>query len=314
MGLIGMATLMRGLAAQQLPPYVPVNPSLVSRSALYSQPLVSESRRWQVQFVIDYASAVEAGLSPDSTRGYLLDAELLQADAWITHNISSRMFVLVNLPIRGGYAGAIDGFLDFYHDLTGLQVKARQQRPQNEFAWEYDLPDRHVSRARPGTFIGDIRIGAGVRLGRSQLVGTLTLPTATSDVPGWARNVVGTSLALNAPLLTRNRLALQGGVALGWTPASGDLSQYQRAVFAGAHAGGWWKFAGRQAIYADMHVQTANYRHAGLAGLEAAEVTLAYGFLLRLGDHLPEFQLGMTEDVIPRGPAVDAGFTVGVRW
>jgi len=82
------------------------------------------------------------------------------------------------------------------------------------------LPDTTFSRPRPGTFFGDIRLGAGHRFGRVQVTGALTLPT-TSAGEGWGRDVVGTSLAATANLVRTDRIVLDGGLTAGWTPTTG---------------------------------------------------------------------------------------------
>ena len=109
-------------AAQDIPPYVPANPLLESRSALYGQSYISAAHR-----------AGRFASSPTTTtrwrcrrapganlRQSIFDAEVLQADLWVTHDLSPHVFVLANLPLRGAYSGFLDGFLIWYHHLIGL--------------------------------------------------------------------------------------------------------------------------------------------------------------------------------------------------
>ena len=307
-----LLTAATSLAAQDLPPYVPSNPALTSRSALYAQPIVPQGRGWRVRTVVDYANAVEVTKSPNG-RDYLFDAETLEGDLWITHDLSPRAFLLGNLAVRGGYAGFMDGFLNWYHDLIGLKVPARNKRTENRFTWNFTMPDGQViDRARPGTFIGDTRIGAGLRLAHGQLVATVTLPTASAE--GWGRDVVGTSLALTNRWVENSRFLVEGGATAGWTPTTGALAQYQRSIFVGGQLASRWRFSGRQALFATVWLQSPNWKNTGFNALDAAEVTLDFGGLIKLGKRWPEIQVGMTEDLLPRGPAVDAGFKLGVRW
>ncbi len=301
------------LAAQDLPPYVPVNPILASRSALYAQPMVPAARGWHVRTVIDYSNAIEDDISIDHRR-YLLDAEILQADLWITHDLSSRVFIVGEIPVRGGYAGALDGFLNWYHDLIGIPIRARSERPRNTFGWTFTLPDTQVNRLRPGTFLGDLRAGIGVRIGRSQLVATLTAPTTPSSADGWGRGVIGTSLALTSNLLRTPRVLLDGSANLGFTPTHGALAAYQHSVFVGSSLALRWRFSGSQAVFGTFWMQSANGQKTGWGSVDDAEVTLDFGGLVRFRKNWPELQLGMTEDLMPRGPAIDAGFKLGLRW
>ena len=301
------------LAAQDLPPYVPVSPVLASRSALYAQPLVPAARGWHFRTVIDYSNAIEDDISLDH-RLYLLDAEILQADLWITHDLSPRLFLVGEIPVRGGYDGVLDGFLNWYHDLIGIPIKARSERPHGQFGWTFTLPDTQVNRPRPGTFIGDLRAGIGLRVGRSQLVATVTAPTTPASADGWGRGVIGTSLALTSNFLRTPRVLLDGSANLGATPTHGPLARYQRSVFVGGSMALRWRFSGSQAVFGTLWMQSANGQKTGWGSVDDGEVTLDFGGLVRLGRNWPELQLGMTEDLLPRGPAIDAGFKLGVRW
>ncbi len=302
------------LAAQDLPPYVPVNPILASRSALYSQPYIPAHPGWRTRVVIDYSNAVEVTQSFDS-RMYTFDAEILEADLWAIRDLSPRTFLIGDVSLRGGYAGFLDHFLNWYHDLIGLPVHARNDDPLNTFIWNFTLPNgQHVVRQRPGTFPGDVRIGAGMRFHNAQLVGTITLPTTPSSDSGWGRGVVGTSLALTADLVRNSRFVVNGELTAGYTPNNDELASYQRTLFGGGMIGARWRFAGQQALFSTVWLQTPNWRNTGFSTMDDAEVTMDFGALIRVRHNWPELQFGATEDLFPPGPAVDFGFKFGVRW
>ena len=302
-------------SAQDIPPYVPANPVLASRSALYAQPFISPSVGTQVRFVLDYYNAVEVADSPTpSQRQYIFDAEVLQGDLWITRDLSRHIFVIADLPVRGGYDGFLDPFLNWYHNVIGLQVPARDELPINTFQWSFVLPDSTVNRPKPGTFIGDFRAGAGIRFGRAQLVASVTLPTATLDADGWTRHVIGTSLALTDQLVRSSRVAVDASVSAGYTPTNGALSRFQRSTFASGLLSARWRFAGQQSLFSSFWIQSDNWQNTGFSSLDDPEVAMDFGFLLHVRPHWPELQLGMTQDLVPSGPAMDVGFTIGLRW
>ncbi|HEY4100628.1 MAG TPA: DUF3187 family protein [Gemmatimonadales bacterium] len=314
---LGASAAPAALAAQDIPPYVPANPLLASRSALYLQPFIAPHGGWQVRILGDYYNAIEVADAPVAGGGFhstLFDAEVLQADVWATKEISSHAFVIANLPIRGGYNGFLDGFLNWYHRLIGIAVPARNQQPDNQFQWRFTLPDTVVSRDAPGTFIGDARVGGGLRFGRAELIGTVTAPTGNTD--GWTRHTIGTSVTLVADVVRNDRITLDAGATGGITPRNGppSIAQFERTAFAGGFAGLRWRFAGRQAVFGTAWVQSANWQGTGWDAWDNGEVTTDFGFLLRPSRHGPELQLGMTQDLIPRGPAMDVGFTIGLRW
>jgi hypothetical protein len=315
LSLLALAALPLGASAQDMPPYVPANPVLESRSALYAQPFLAAHPGWQFRLVSDYYNVVEVSRSPAPfTRQYLFDAEVMQADAWLTRDVSRRVFVIADLPVRGGYSGFLDQALIWYHHTTGLSVPARDELPRNEFQWGFVLPDSNISRPRPGTFIGDVRAGAGVRLGRAEIVGTVTLPSASVDGDGWTRHVVGTSLAVIGRLVGNSRVIVDASSSVGVTPAHGPLARYERTTFVSGMVSSRWRFAGPQAVFGTVWVQSSNWRDTGFHAIDAAEVTMDFGFLLRVKRSWPELQLGMTQDLKPDGPSMDVGFSIGLRW
>ena len=304
-------------SAQDIPPYVPANPLLASRSALYAQPFVSPHVGWQTRFVADYYNAVEvsqAGAVP-SLRQTIFDAEVLQGDLCLTRDITPKIFVITNLPIRGGYDGFLDEFLNWYHKVFHLSVPAREQLPTNVFKWSFVLPDSTVNRTKPGTFLGDVRAGVGFRLGeRAQVVATVTLPTASLDDDGWTRHVIGTSVALTDQLVHTSRVALDVSGSAGFTPTHGALAKYQRSAFASGMMSGRWKFAGQQSAFGTLWSQSSNWKDTGFAAVDDAEIILDFGFLFQLHKRWPELQVGMTQDLAPHGPAMDVGFVLGLHW
>jgi hypothetical protein len=302
-------------SGQDIPPYVPANPVLASRSALYAQPFISPGIGTQLRFVADYYNAVEVAQSPGpAPRQYIFDAEVLQGDLWVTRDLSRHLFLIVDLPIRGGYDGFLDPFLNWYHSVIGIAVPARNELPIDVFQWTFVLPDSTVNRAKPGTFIGDLRTGVGIRLGRAQLVASVTLPTATLASDGWTRHVMGTSLALTDELVRSSRIVVDASASAGYTPTYGALSAYQQSTFASGLLSARWRFAGQQALFSSFWIQSSNWKNSGFTAIDDPEVTMDFGFLLHVRPHWPELQLGMTQDLLPAGPAMDVGFTIGVRW
>jgi hypothetical protein len=263
---------------------------------------------------IDYSNAIETGTT-SSRREYLFDAELMQVDLWLTRDLSPEWFATGNVALRSAHDGFLDAFLNWYHDLIQLPVPARNRRPIDTYGWTYTLPDgAELDIPRQGTFVGDLRLGIGRRLGAGQVVATVTLPTATNGVDAWSRNTIGTAASAGFRVLDNARVLLELGASVGYTPTHGDLAAFQRTVFMGATTGFRWRVIGQQAVFATLLVQSANYRNTGFAALDEPEMTLDFGGLLQLRQGWPALQVGMTEDLLPRGPSVDAGFRLGLHW
>src|ERR1043166_1735182 len=154
------AAVTPGLAAQGLPPYASMNPMVFSRTGLATQPYAMPGRRWHLTAVLDYASPVEFASNPAVF--FLMDAELLRLELTATRDFRKNAFLLVQVSYNGAYDGSLDGFLQWYHDLVGLQVEARRIRPRNKFGYELDLADgRHFTYTHSAGYLGGLRLGAG---------------------------------------------------------------------------------------------------------------------------------------------------------
>ena len=299
-----------GLAsAQGLPPYQALNPMLTSRSGLIFQPYVDPSHRWQTRLQLDYGNAIEFSERPNA--GFILDGEFLRLDATVIRNVG-RGFVGGSVAMEGSYNGFLDGFLDWYHKVTGLQVAARSLRPRNEFLYSAKLPNGDsLHYPAKSAFPGDVRLMGGLRHGPHwQTTVSVTLPTGPD---GYGRKTVSVSAFSTARFRLDDRWTTEMGLGLGFTPRTTQLADYQKTVFAAGNLGFRYRFVKQQAMFVNLFVQSHSYDGTGLRALDQREVTLDYGFLLR-AKRGPEWFLGMTEDLEPRGPAIDLSLRIGARW
>lgn len=297
--------------AQGLPPWSPINPVAASRSPLGFEPY----RRprpggWSAALALDYASAIEYGLEPAAQ--YDLDAEILRLRLRVARDLGPRVFVEADGGIGGSYAGFMDGFLDWYHNLLGITLEERERRPRDAFLYRIDLPDgRAVERPAEGIFLDDLRLAAGLRLGpHLQTVASLSLPTSTAP-EGYGRGVVAAGLVTTVRAALAEPLVYEGSVGLGYAPTHGALEPYQRTTFVSASSGLRWRFWGRQSLYGNLFVHSPYYRETTLRGLDRRDAAFDFGWILatRKG---PEWRLGLTEDLEPGGPGIDLVFRLGV--
>ena len=145
------------------------------------------------------------------------------------------------------------------------------------------------------------------------MIGTLMAPTSarTADALSARR---GSSIAATSELVRTARVVLDAEASAGFTPTQGGLARYQRDAFLSGSVSGRWRFAGQQALFSTVWMQTSNWKNTGFEAVDDVEVSMDFGFLLHLKPQWPELQLGMTQDLLPRGPAMDVGFSVGLRW
>jgi hypothetical protein len=300
------------LSAQSLPSYASMNPMVQRRSGLAMIPWLEEGRRAQSSWQLDYASSIEyTALSEIS---YLLDAELLRLEAQTTRAIGRRGFLLLGASVRGAYDGLFDGFLDWYHNLTGLQVEARKLRPRNEFAYQVAIAGEPEQTYEPGSlFLGDLRVGAGLRHSRHWMTAlTLTLPTGTGP-DGFRRGVptVNATTALRSNF--GGRFTYEGTLGAGYAATRGEFEEFQHTTFLMVTQGLRGRVSGPLHLYANLIYHSALYHDTGARALDSRELTLDAGGFLKFGRG-PEWLIGVTQDLEPTGPAIDVGIRLGARW
>ena len=314
-GLAGLLAVvpMQPLRGQGLPPYASMNPMVYSRTGLATFPYGTPRKGWHFTLLTDYASSIEYDKHQQVV--YLMDAELLRTEMTITRDVRDNAFVLLQGSFNGAYDGVFDGFLDWYHNFTGLHVTARELRPKNEFGYQVALPGgRSYHFTRSGAFLGDVRVGAGLRHSSHwQTVLSATLPTGTGPA-GFARGVV----TLNVSTLLRSdfgkgRFTYEGSIGAGYAKTHGDLADLQHSTFLMIAQGLRGRVTGPFHLYANLVYHSALYHDTGTPSLDAREVTIDTGGFLKFRKG-PEWILGMTEDLEPSGPAIDVGVRLGVRW
>jgi len=313
-GLGNMTGLGASLAAQGLPPYASMNPMVMSRTGLATQPYVAPGRTWRVTALIDYASAIEYSAPPAATAAYLLDAELLRVNLTVTRDLGKKTFLLGESSFNGAYNGFLDGFIDWYHDLFHFPTGARKIRPRNEFGDSLSIAGGpHLVRNRSGAYLGDLRLGAGFRHSSHwQTVVSATLPTNTGP-EGFRRG----TFSVNAVTTLRSdfgkRFTYEGTLGAGMTPSHGDLAEFQHSAFLLVSQGLRARVVGPMHLYTNIIYHSALYHDVGTDELDRRELTVDLGGIFKF-HRGPEWILGLTEDLEPSGPAIDVSFRLGARW
>ena len=301
--------------AQGLPAYAPINPVAAGRSPLSFEPFRPyRPGRWGVTADLSYASTIESNFLPAAT--YLLDTELLRFRLGTSRDLGPRTFVLADAELLGAYPGFLDGFLDWYHGLLGIDMPERDRRPHDAFGYVVALPGERTVRRRPDdAFLGDVRLGLGVRVHPAiQSVAVVTLPTSTGP-SGYGRGVVtvGVLNTTHLRLTEGGGLIGEGSLGFGFAPSHGALSDRQREVMASASAGARLRLFGRQSLYGNFFYHSPYYHDTTLPGLDRRELSFDFGALIG-GVGGSEWRIGMTEDPEPGGPAVDLVFQLGGRF
>jgi hypothetical protein len=279
-----------------------------SRSSLYFQPYQEPAPgRWHPTVTLEYASAIEYNRLPEAD--YVLDSELLRLGLGLKHDLDARTFLLLNASVGGAYSGFLDGFLDWYHGLFGIQMSERERRPRDRFLYTVTLPDgSSVSRDRSDLFLGDLRAGFGLRHNSwAQSVISLTLPTSTGP-EGFGRGVPSVALLNTIRRELQPGLLYEGSLNLGFTPAQGRLPE--RELFVAATSGLLFRLWGRQFFYGNLFYHSPYYYDTTLPALDLRELSMDFGWILKTRRGA-EWRIGLTEDLEPGGPGIDLVLRLG---
>jgi Protein of unknown function (DUF3187) len=305
--------LIRSGCAQGLPAFSPANPMSSSRSGLYFQPYRDpRPGRWTAEVTLDYASMVEYNLF--TTANYVLDSEVMRGSFQLGRDLSCNTFAMLDLSVGGAYAGFMDGFLDWYHRLLGIRVSERQKRPRNRFLYLVQpASGTAIQRSPHNFFLNDSRLTLGLRYSRLvQSVLSVTLPTSTAP-DGYGRGVPSFGLLNTVRAPVGQTLLYEGSLGVGMTPRHGELSAYQKDVFATLSSGLRIRLWGRQSIFGNVFYHSPYYHDTTLPALDRRELSFDFGWILG-GQRGSEWRLGLTEDLEPGGPGVDLIFRLGRRF
>lgn len=300
---------------QSLPVLHSANPVAESRSGLYFQPLVAPRNGWQTAIGLDYSSMIEINLRGNVLdTAYMVDAEMLRLNLHVTRDLDARTFLLGEAWVGGSYDGFLDGFLEWYHGLFGIRYPERDFRARNRFAYFYEFPGGDtVQFEKKGFGLGDVRFGVGRRLGRSgQSVLSVTLPTSTLG-EGFGRRTVSVNLLNTVRTSITPRLIYEGSANIGFTPRTGELESIQNNLFVMATSGLRWRTFGGFWSFANLYLHSPYYHDARAEQLEGTDLTIDFGWMIR-GKSGHEFRFGMTEDLMPGGPGIDATFRLGYTF
>ena len=309
--LAGLLLLPSAVGAQGLPAYAPINPVATSRTGLGFEPYRDpRPGRWTVDLGVDYASTIEFNdLDPAD---YYLDSELLRIAVRVSRDLDRQTFVLADADVRGAYDGFLDGFLEWYHGVLGIDIPEREKRPKDRFLYAAGPPPGPSLTVEPrDLFLGDVRIAAGRRWTRGfQSVAAVTLPTGPD---GYGRSVVSLSVLNTVRAPINPRLVYEGSISAGYAARHGALQSWQREWMVAGSSGLRMGIWGRHALFANLLYHAPYYRGTGLPALDRRELSLDFGWVLDRGGGRM-WRVGMTEDLEPGGPAIDLVFRLGASF
>lgn len=305
----------RRLVAQSdlgLPTIHQSNLMATARSPLYFQPWVPAHERTRFTVALDYANIYELTYGYYGGQ-YVQDLELGTVRLSAAHDLSPRAFLLADVPVSTAWKGGLDGFLGWWHDLLGIDMPSRDLRPHNLFGYEVESAAGDTVGYDPTVYLGDVQLGAGLRVAPQwQLLGTVTLPTATAE--GYGRDVVTGGAMLTGWSDLDPKLRVEASLGVGVAPKSGGtIAKYQRTMFGSVGGGFRWRFYRGTSMYGTLWWHSPYYEDTGLPTLDRNDLNFDFGWIIRTTNGA-EWRFGMSEDPQPSGPGVDAIFKASRSW
>lgn len=154
--------------------------------------------------------------SHEETNGdetYLVDAETQEFRLRYQRSVGPRLAVYVEMPWRRTWEGVLDGFIDGWHDSTGLPGDSRDEVPDDRLLIEISVAEQTAYRFdQPGSGIGDIPLGLGYQLLASEEAALAAWLSVKAPV-GDADELTGSG-AVDVALSLAGERALSGHVQL----------------------------------------------------------------------------------------------------
>ena len=250
----------------------------------------------------------------------ILDGETYSFNFAYRTRFGERLELGVDVPLVAHSDGVLDELIEGWHDLWGM-TNSKRTGPPNQLRLLFDNPAAPLVDITSGVSgLGDIRLGAAMPLGRTDLPRRITLRASLKLPTGDAEDLLGSGAADYS-------LGVYGDFpqAFGFEPLSisahgGVLALGDSDLFSGIQEstvpfGGLaadWRLGGSWRAMAVMYFQGA-YLDSELEEVGGTTLQLAVGGTYRLGADGPVIGFGIIEDMVSDA-TVDFALHMSVRY
>lgn len=274
--------------------------------------------QWEVRASSTWVNvwAVDRQVSaPD--REYLLDYETLQTAVSAAHGITDTVEIDVELQGMSRFGGTMDGFVQGFHDLFGIDQGGRDEVPRGDFSIEL-APDDGESPVSLGTSDrGTFSRSLQVSIQHNVTCGTTRLPAfsyaatvrrETVDIDRFDGGA-GLDLGLSVAVARRfGRYYLYGTFGYAWFGSEDFRGLVLEDTQLTALAAVEWRFGVRQSLLLQALVTQGVVADFGPFSDASTELTFGYKWELR---HKGVLEAGLIENVLAFDNGPDFGVHVG---
>jgi hypothetical protein len=235
----------------------------------------------------------------NSDEDFVVDAEMLEFRLRYQRALGPRLALYAELPWRRTWEGVLDGFIDRWHDITGLPGDSRDQGPEDRLLVEHVIAGQSAYRFdQPGSGIGDIPVGLGYQLMATPdtaLSAWLTLKAPTGDPEDLTGSgALDVALSLAAERALSGHLRVFGQLDATWLGDGDLLPALQEDLVWSGMAGLSWNAWRTLDLTAQLAANSRIYSAAGALAGDA--LVLVFGGSWRTAGGW-RFDVSVSEDV-----------------
>lgn len=295
----------------EMPSFASLNPTIISRSGLISQPFRLPRGGWSMSVNSSYTNLVEYAFTGPSL--HVLDAEIARGELKIGRDVGRQFWVTGTAGVAFSHRGVFDPFLDWYHEAIGFVMHERQIRPNNRFADTLVVQNQVLrARARGGWAMSDVRFTGGMRVTPwTQTALSVTLPTAHRMNLDY-RGVPTISVTQTVRARMNDGAFAELGVGLGYAPPKSSDSVLEERTWSYMFSGAARvRLTGGHALYGVLFIHSPSHSSTGMDTMDGGELTVDFGYVHRWSSG-PELRIGFTEDIHRTDQGVDFGVRISV--
>jgi len=249
---------------------------------------------------------------------YFLDYEMLRSAASIGYGLSDRLQVDLEIETRSRFGGIMDGFVQGFHDVFGIDQNGRDEVGKGEFTFDLapgagkpeillDEDDRGVfARSAALTFQQNLTCGTTILPAVALAVTARTDTSPTSDLQGGGSLDFGAALALSR---RGGPLYLYGTFGHTWFGSERfrglRLENHQYTLLGALE----WRFALRQSLLLQYLYTEGAIEDFGPFSDPSNEITLGWKWEVRDNWIL---EAGLIENLISFDNSPDFGIHAGI--
>ena len=271
----------------------------------------------QASSQVDLEITNEFHLQSKADEEVYFDYERTQLNLSFQYGITDDLSVGVNLPYISNSGGFMDGLIENWHDLFGLQQGGRDDSPRDQFIISYQNTEQSLRLDNSDQGIGDISLFLNKRIidvdqHKLKARASIKLPTGDDDQL-FGSGGYGFSMSLNGSKQFADKWQAFGMVGLSYLQDGHVLPNLQTNLVGSAVVGIGWQFKPRFGLSVQLDLNSEVYDGADVDAINGQAGVLNFSANYRFSEKTI-LSFGFNEDVIHKDAAPDFGINLAFRY